>query len=406
MVSMRVFIKVTHPIRLRNVITLSLFISFIMLWTFHFRVHKQKTLFKSHTYKIGYEVQSNLDSGEINSKFILYETRVSGVSTMLLSDKKFRISWVNKPRWINLDNVNNYLENKCPYPNCRITLSRQHLEKMNALIFSTDAKLQDNLTSIVNRRNSNQVWIFFRTEAPPFEKRKWYTDTIWHKTMNWSWSYRIDSDIFLPYGKLAKLKTVQKRDYGAIFKRKTRIAAWVVSHCNTKSRREKFVTRLISAGVPVDIYGKCSKSKQRYQSSDIQEIINKHYKFYLSFENSICKDYITEKFFRYYEMDTVLIVRGGLNYSRFLDKSTFIDTSSFASIQQLADFLLKVNNSIELYSQYLRNKDKYKTVLNIDQSLFQSSCELCGKLSNVKKFHNVYNRLEDFIDKGACFQII
>ena len=42
--------------------------------------------------------------------------------------------------------------------------------------------------------------------------------------------------------------------------------------------------------------------------------IAEEYWFYLSFENSICNDYITEKFWRTLDLKVVPIVMGGGNY--------------------------------------------------------------------------------------------
>jgi hypothetical protein len=40
------------------------------------------------------------------------------------------------------------------------------------------------------------------------------------------------------------------------------------------------------------------------------------YYFYLAFENSLCKDYITEKFFDAMSRDVVPVVRGGGDYAK------------------------------------------------------------------------------------------
>ena len=50
-----------------------------------------------------------------------------------------------------------------------------------------------------------------------------------------------------------------------------------------------------------------------------------NYKFYLSFENSLCVDYITEKFWKVLAYDVVPVVMGDGNYSRDAPPKSFIN---------------------------------------------------------------------------------
>ena len=56
----------------------------------------------------------------------------------------------------------------------------------------------------------------------------------------------------------------------------------------------------LSRYIKVDIYGKCSPNGlkcARSKNEECMDELQKDYKFYLAFENSNCRDYISEKFF-------------------------------------------------------------------------------------------------------------
>jgi Glycosyltransferase family 10 (fucosyltransferase) C-term len=77
-----------------------------------------------------------------------------------------------------------------------------------------------------------------------------------------------------------------------------------VSNCNDRNGRLNYA-RELSKHISVDIYGECgTKTCPRATEKSCFEMLKKEYKFYLAFENSNCRDYITEKFFinalRYY----------------------------------------------------------------------------------------------------------
>lgn len=70
--------------------------------------------------------------------------------------------------------------------------------------------------------------------------------------------------------------------------------------------------------VQIDIYGKCGKPCPPPLNVDCRKIISIEYKFYLAFENSLCKDYITEKFFKMLYFDIIPVVYGGGTYDYYV----------------------------------------------------------------------------------------
>ncbi len=44
-------------------------------------------------------------------------------------------------------------------------------------------------------------------------------------------------------------------------------------------------------------------------------MVDESYKFYLSFENSVCSDYVSEKFWKILNLDVVPVVLSGSNFT-------------------------------------------------------------------------------------------
>ena len=136
--------------------------------------------------------------------------------------------------------------------------------------------------------------------------------------------------------------------------RKNRSVAWFVSHCQTPSQREWFVDAL-SRHIDVDVYGNCGglncDAEGRCPRASY-DLLRDHYRFYLSFENSLCTDYVTEKLFRPMTYDVVPIVYGGADYAQYLPEHSFINIRDFRSPQSLAQHLHQLMADDEQYLKY------------------------------------------------------
>lgn len=128
------------------------------------------------------------------------------------------------------------------------------------------------------------------------------------------------------------------------------------------------------------MYGKCGKPCDNL-GLPCHQYIEENYRFVLSFENSICKDYVTEKLWNSFKYDLIPIVMGGANYSAILPPNSFIDALNFSSPQNLAEYLKKVSNDDQLYSSYFKWKQNY-TVKT--RSMEQDLCSICKSLISQK----------------------
>ncbi|XP_053400596.1 alpha-(1,3)-fucosyltransferase C-like [Mercenaria mercenaria] len=172
----------------------------------------------------------------------------------------------------------------------------------------------------------------------------------------------------------------------------------VVSNCNTQSARDQYVADLQRYGVDVDVYGKCGPN-ENIDNETLNRIIPK-YKFYLGFENSLCNDYITEKFFFYYDFNWIVVVRGGADYDHLLPTKSYINTAHFSNVSLLADYLLNLGNDKDRYIDFLRRKDRYEQKYEYGHKY--SICEMCRRLNNVSAFRKTYNNIQDYLENGQC----
>jgi alpha-1,3-fucosyltransferase len=199
-------------------------------------------------------------------------------------------------------------------------------------------------------------------------------------------TYRSDSDVFYSYGETVQLSKPKSELYLTPTKirqltTKPKLIAWIVSSCRTPSRRESFVKEL-QKYVPVDIYGACGSLK--CPSGNCYQHVALQYKFYLSFENSLCKDYVTEKLFQALQTDMVPIVYGWANYSQISPPNSFIDFYQSSSVKDLAKYLLHLNSHDSEYLEYFSWKGQYQILRS------NKWCDFCRKLShnNERKYYS------------------
>ncbi|XP_053979059.1 glycoprotein 3-alpha-L-fucosyltransferase A isoform X2 [Hylaeus volcanicus] len=237
-------------------------------------------------------------------------------------------------------------QHRCPVNTC--TIVRENPDDADLILF------KDYVTH-VRRKSPKQVWMLYLLECP------YHTQSVKNAVINWTATYRRDSDIVAPYERWqyydsSVTQIPQTFNYAA---NKSKKVAWFVSNCHPRNQRMNYA-RELSKYIQVDIYGTCGTLRcPRSQSQACFDMLDEDYKFYLAFENSNCKDYITEKFFVNGLGHNVLpIVMGAhpTDYARSAPYRSYIHVDEFESPKELAEYLHRLDRDEELYNSYFRWK--------------------------------------------------
>lgn len=272
---------------------------------------------------ISYPNTTNLTQNETEIKYILLWTTESATPFVYLGKGQ-----------------SVFKEKNCTWTNCYVTSDRNYLgyyTEFDVIVFNGPQLASVKLfNDIPTRRSELQKYVYANIEAaanypiPP---------NTWNGFFNWTWTYKLDSDAIWGYiavrnatqhviGPSINMHWISLEDMDPItdelkekLKTKNKAAAWFNSNCNTLSLREEYVSKiqeqLLKYDLQIDIYGSCGEYKCPKDNMDkCLQIMEKHYFFFLAFENALSEDYVTEKIVNALNHNTVPIVFGGANYSR------------------------------------------------------------------------------------------
>lgn len=311
------------------------------------------------------------------------------------------------------------------------------------------------------KRNRKQLWLFYSLESQSRTHcSSHYEMTDLDDWFNITATFKLDSDIVADYREFRNWKDIeQNKKYfnkyvsqlafynnpvdsitDLSFKNKfinkryqtksTNVRAtisWIVSHCETMSRREDYVKEL-QKHIYVDVIGECgdaqdpclNEKNKLLKTECLNEFLNT-YKFYLSFENGLCQDYVTEKFWQFYESKHIFkinilpIVRGAQKdyYKQMAQPGSYINADDYKSPKELADYLIYLNENQTAYLEYFKWKiDLYKRLMikneskqekndlildnwnvSVDYHLREPFCRLCALLHNQTYLNSRTNKI-------------
>ena len=155
----------------------------------------------------------------------------------------------------------------------------------------------------------------------------------------------------------------------------------------------------------VDVYGKCSRGPvkhkcEREKEQDCYKMMERNYKFYLSFENSICLDYITEKYFNIFNYNVIPISYSGADLDSIAPPHSSISVMDFQNPKMLVKYLDRLNKEDNLFAEYFWWKDFY-VVRNRMEDRAQAYCDLCAKLNNPDEPPKTYDDMFQWWVSGS-----
>lgn len=301
----------------------------------------------------------------------------------------------------------------CRFSNCITTDDRTFLNQSDALIFHPN---NFDMKDLPSYRMPHQRYVFTYFEALLSQRDLPIFQNAPNGFFNWTMTYRRDSDIYSAqhYGTIRRKNTSSavveqfpfslqpgvlppdpaiffkiRNQTHSTFSNKSKLIAWFTSNCDTPSLREVYFLRLAHY-IPIDVYGECGNHVCFPMFSPKCDTLLNDYKFYIAAENSICADYVTEKFYRALDAGTIPIVYGGADYSAYAPPRSFIHVADFDSPEALADYLILLDDNSNLYSTYFEWKKDWEVI----RHPMSGWCELCEKLNDPKQPSKNYKEID------------
>lgn len=279
----------------------------------------------------------------------------------------------------------------CSRGSCLFTHSRTEFDNPLTeafMFYGTDIKWED----LPVPRKQRHLWGLIHEESV---KNNWILgqpDGIQLFNVTSTFSRHSDYTVVLQFlNKLEDLTKPPKFSTAEKNAKRSSLAPLMYLHsdCDPPSDRDTYMKELMKY-MRVDSYGKCLHNKDlpehlvnplTFDSNDLHRI-QAEYKFSISFENALCHDYITEKFWRPLVIGSVPVVRGSPTIRDWAPQNSIIVAEDFASPKQLAEYLLFLDQNDTEYEKFLKFKTegiKNERLINTIKSRPYSINEMEGK---------------------------
>ncbi|XP_067944176.1 alpha-(1,3)-fucosyltransferase C-like [Watersipora subatra] len=277
----------------------------------------------------------------------------------------------------------------CVYKNCISRNSTKFIGVDEAAVVIFAEKFFKDFPSVPWSVRQRQYWVIMSYESSSYMFNRF--SAKYNSHFNASMLYRKDSNIYYPWGKSIKRQTDLKPNIN-FAANKAKGAFAYLSNCGSSNYDRKALMLELKKYVDVDIYSTQCKGYgfmrspcprlSKGSNPDCELRFNRPYRFYLAFENSLCKDYITEKLWdRLASPGYFLpVAMGGLSiedYTSIAPPNSFVHVSNFSSVKALGAHLKRLMQDDAAYNRYHEWRYNY----SIDTSRGFGGCELC-RLAN------------------------
>lgn len=273
---------------------------------------------------------------------------------------------------------------------CIVTTKREHLAFSDAVMFhDVDTEIKD----LPGMRILRQPWILFTMEPSTLVKKNYR----WMKgKFNWTVSYRNYSTILFPYGQY-KVRTSDTNLKPVSLGGKNLTLFAIISNCYDAGKRFKLIEE-IKNHLQVDIYGRCGMKCISKEGQCLPAELMSRYKFRIAFENSHCRNYVTEKYWSTLQSGSDIIpivnwVEG--QKSPTVIPGSYINVYDFNSIEDFATYINAVSINETLFQQYFEWRKHY----SIDNT--DLYCKICEKLHSSYQAQT-YTNLMGWFTEDTC----
>ena len=218
-------------------------------------------------------------------------------------------------------------------------------------------------------------------------------------------SYRMNSDVPNPYFTFARGKQDLLEKTNSTWEMREKAVLYVARNCRTQSNRDKLV-KMLREYVRVDSVSVCEKNMDWPKDipRDNKRALLRRYVAFLAAENSIEKDYVSEKVYAGLITGAVPIYFGAPNINSFVPSNSVIKVpypiQSNLTVTELANnikFVLSSKDEYERLTHFKRQtqyEDKFLETFNFTR--VDVTCRLCRKIFSLKHGLTWDHKRQDF----------